>query len=137
MGNKNSSSGSGIIIEVTKYALAEDDLDKSGAVKTKKPALPKLSNKVLDKYQFPVNTSCRHYLTAGYILMEKEQRLKVTNVLNDTKINLMKLIVNDQSVEIEVPELFKTFAFSKDSRTEQQLNYLNFYSVVNTVSDVN
>lgn len=68
--------------------------------------------------------------------MEKGQRLKVTNVLNDMKINLMKLLVSEQCVEIEVPEMFKTFAFSKDARTEQQLNYLNFYSVVNQATGV-
>lgn len=68
--------------------------------------------------------------------MEKGQRLKTTYILNDSRINLLKMLPNESSVEIEAPEMFKTFAFSKDARTEQQLDYLYFYTVIGSQSNV-
>lgn len=68
--------------------------------------------------------------------MEMGQRLKVTHVLNDSRINVLKLLVSQSKVEFEIPELLKTFTFSKDLRTDQQVNYLNYYSVVNQTTGV-
>ena len=54
----------------------------------------------------------------------------MTNILNDLKVNLLKIVVNNSNVELETPELFRTFAFSKEFRNEAQIKYLNFYSIV-------
>lgn len=55
MGNKPSSSG--VVIEVTKYAIEENDESKTGE-KQERLVLPELSTKVLDKYAFSLNSSC-------------------------------------------------------------------------------
>ena len=58
MGNKPSSSG--VVIEVTKYGLQDDAGSKGKDDGSEKPILPLLSSKVLDKYSFSLNSSCKH-----------------------------------------------------------------------------
>jgi len=68
--------------------------------------------------------------------LEKNYRLKVTNVLKENRINLLKFIVNQNNCEIESPEVQKTFRFSKYMKDDPQLKYLYFHQVCGDHQDV-
>jgi hypothetical protein len=82
-------------------------------------ALAKKQDKVIDSYSFGISSS-------AYLNMCEGGRVKVSDQLNHTRINLMKIAFVQDSVQIGEPEVTLLSFFEK---TEEQKKYSKIYMI--------
>lgn len=121
MGNSGSY---GLQIDVQKVALAEPGNPR---------ALASKQDKIIDSYSFGISSSGSDYSSPAYLNMGESGRVKVSDQLNHTRVNLLKIAFVKDMVHIGEPELNLLSFFEK---TDEQKKYSKIYMVASSAEPV-
>jgi len=97
-------------------------------------ALANKNSKVIDSYSFGVSQSCTVRLTLAYLNFAEGSRIKISDQLNHTRINLLKIAFVKDSVQISEPEM-NLLSFFQPKSSDQK-RYSKVYNVVSSSSPV-
>jgi hypothetical protein len=121
MGNSGSY---GLQIDVQKVSMADSPDPR---------ALAKKHDKVIDSYSFGISSSGRLDYYEAYLNLNEGGRVKVSDQLNHTRTNLLKIAFVKDIVNISDPEVNLLSFFEK---TDQQRKYSKVYMVAPSVEPV-